>query len=130
MSDFVIFVPLYPTLKEAIGALCHFKIDNNPNKNGANILMSNSHAYNLHKVYFCNSQNRSLNDEKESDILDNLDVKLSTAIVQNPHAKTKPNYHEEEKRKDDGTFRMSLETLLRIIDKVTTCTVENHRNDN
>ena len=68
-----------------------------------------------------------LNEKKDSEILDNVDIRLTTVVVQNPHAANKPGFRDEEKRKADGTFQITLESLLRVAAKITSNTVNNYR---
>lgn len=55
------------------------------------------------------------------------DVRQTMVTVQNPHAQTKPNYHQEDTSPDSGTFEITLESFLRSTEYITSCSVKNRR---
>lgn len=121
----------YNTLREAIGSVVEYAYDTtaqtDEEKKAGNIFIYSAHIYNIDKVNLKDADDKSLKDEKESKILKTLDARKTMVTVQNPHAQTKPNYHEEDKTPDSGTFEITLESFLRSTEYITSCSVKNRR---
>jgi hypothetical protein len=121
----------YQTLREAMGSVVQQCYNTNARtedeKKEGNIFIYSAHIYNVDSVDLRDAEDKSLKDQKESKILKSLDARKTMVTVQNPHAQTKPNYHEEDKTPNSGEFKITLESFLRSTEYITSCSVKNRR---
>ena len=121
----------YRTLREAMGNVIeeayNTKATTEAEKKSGDIFLYSDHIYNVDHVDLKDAEGNVLKDEKESKILKSLDARKSMVTVQNPHAQTKPNFHEEDTTPNSGEFEITLESFLRSTEYITSTTVKNRR---